>query len=147
TSRSGGCDDEEERREIRQATAQGDVGCRGHLRRPPRTDTGTALRRPPHPGLRRGEPGRARPAAQAGGRGVVEVTGTVPLDPPSALLPNKRHRGGGLSPGIEAAPESREVAKYAAMNDRGQRPTITGPVELEVHAAYGYKRVTPDLDG
>src|SRR5690606_41748921 len=25
--------------------------------------------------------------------------------------------------------------------------SISGPVELEVHAAYGYKRVTPDLDG
>ena len=77
----------------------------------------------------------------------MEVTVTVPMDPPSALLPNKRHRRGGLYPGISAATESREVAKYAAMNDRGQRPTISGPVELEVHAAYGYKRVTPDLDG
>src|SRR5690606_25755197 len=132
---SGGCDDQEERREIRQATAQGDAGRRGHLRRHGHADAGTALRRPPHPGLLRSDPGRVRPEAQAGGRRVVEVTVTVPMDPPSALLPNKRHRRGGLYPGISAATESREVAKYAAMNDRGQQPTISGPVELEVHAA------------
>jgi Holliday junction resolvase RusA-like endonuclease len=74
------------------------------------------------------------------------ITVTVPMDPPSALLPNKRHRRGGLYPGIAAAQEYRAVAKYAAMPHVNGTP-IAGPVHLTIHAAYGYKRVTPDLDG
>ena len=77
---------------------------------------------------------------------MSSITITVPMDPPSALLPNKRHRRGGLYPGIEAAQESRLAAKYAAMNACNGTP-LTGPVHLIIHAAYGHRRVTPDLDG
>lgn len=71
---------------------------------------------------------------------------TVPIAPPSDLLPNKRHRRGGLYKGIAAAQDSRAAAKYAAMNV-ANGSTISGPVHLTIHVAFGYKRVTPDLDG
>lgn len=70
---------------------------------------------------------------------------TVPMSPASEMFPNRRHRRGGLYPGIEAAATSRTVAMVAARN-LSVAATIAGPVELTIHAAYGYKRVTPDLD-
>lgn len=80
------------------------------------------------------------------------LTITVPMAPPRALLPNNRLRRGGLYPGIDAAAETREVAKYAAMEHVNGKPII-GPVHLTIHAAYGVDpasgraRNLPDLDG
>lgn len=82
----------------------------------------------------------------------MALTITVPIAPPNALLPNKRHRRGGLYPGIAAATECRETAKYAAMEHVAGAP-IAGPVHLELHVAYGVDPATgrarslPDLDG
>lgn len=74
----------------------------------------------------------------------MTITITVPMAPASEMFPNRRHRRGGLHPGIAASSACREVAKYAAREVR--TATIAGPVELTIHAAYGYKRVKPDLD-
>lgn len=81
-------------------------------------------------------------------RGVII---RIPIAPPSALLPNKRHRQGGLHPGIEAATNCRDTAKYAAMELAPPTP-FAGPVHLTMHIAYGVDPVSkrarrlPDLD-
>lgn len=73
------------------------------------------------------------------------LTIVIPMSPPSELFPNRRHRRGGLHPGIKAAEQCRLVAGSAARKVAARTP-LTGPVELTIHAGYGYRRVTPDLD-
>lgn len=77
--------------------------------------------------------------------GPYSVSVQVPMAPPAELFPNKRHRRGGLHPGIAAAKEYREVTQYAAMEHVNGTP-FAGPVHLIIHAAYGHKRRVPDLD-
>lgn len=74
---------------------------------------------------------------------MIEVI--IPMEPPSELLPNRQHRRGGHYPGVAATKECRQVARYAAMASGVYIEPFAGPVTLTIHAAYGYKRVTPDL--
>lgn len=73
------------------------------------------------------------------------LTIVVPMAPASEMFPNRRHRSGGLYPGIAASTKCRTIAKAVA-RDIAPREAISGPVELTIHAGYGYRRVVPDLD-
>ena len=73
------------------------------------------------------------------------VTIRVPLDPPAALFPNRRHRRGGFHEGVEAAYQLRLAAKLAAM-PHAPATALAGPVALHVHVAYSGGRRLPDLD-
>lgn len=77
---------------------------------------------------------------------ATTVTVTIPAAPDNRLFPNKRHRNGGYRPGINAASECRQMARYAAMASGMYLEPIHGPVALTIHAGYGHGRVTPDLD-
>ena len=77
----------------------------------------------------------------------MSITVCVPMAPPSALLPNARYRRGGFYPGIAAAAECRMEAKSAALKVLDRVEPIRGEVHLTIHVAYGYRQVTPDLDG
>lgn len=75
------------------------------------------------------------------------VTITVPMCPPSILLPNRKRNThwGAIS---KATYELRQVAKLAALGDRPHHwKPITGPCILSLHVAYARRRRIPDLDG
>jgi len=75
-----------------------------------------------------------------------DITITVPCDPPSALLPNRK-RSLHWSTIAKATKELRSIAKYAACD---QRPNdwipFAGPVVLTLTVGYGRRRRVPDLD-
>jgi len=78
---------------------------------------------------------------------VRAITVTVPCDPPSALLPNRK-RNLHWSAIAKATRELREIATYAA---RDQMPNdwtpFVEPVVLTLTVGYGRRRRVPDLDG
>lgn len=75
---------------------------------------------------------------------MIEVI--IPMEPNNKLFPNNRHRRGGYYPGVAVASECRQTARYAAMASGMHIEPINGDVAITLHAAYGYKRVAPDLD-
>lgn len=83
---------------------------------------------------------------------MTRVTIEIPFAPPPELLPNARYRSGGHHPGTAATAQVRTDAGQVARQVIGWDWTpLTGPIELELHAAYGtapgQRRSLPDLDG
>src|SRR5690606_30094009 len=78
---------------------------------------------------------------------MTSITVTVPCDPPSVLLPNRK-RNLHWSTIAKATKELREIARYAAMDQMPNDWTpMTGPVVLSLTVGYGRRRRLPDLDG
>ena len=76
----------------------------------------------------------------------MKIEVTIPLAPDNTLFHNSRSRRGGFYKGVHASQECRATARYAAMASGMHIEPFAGPVAVTIHAAYGYKRVTPDLD-
>lgn len=90
--------------------------------------------------------GGVDPVALAAVEGVGRViTVTIPLDPPSELLPNNRRRGTqSVWTEREVTAQARQAARQAALSVAPPQP-IAGPIHLAIHAAYGHGRRLPDL--
>ena len=74
------------------------------------------------------------------------ITVTIPMAPDNRLFPNAIGRGGHWGTRAACHAECRQTARYAAMASGMYIEPFNGPVALTVHAGYGYKRTTPDLD-
>ena len=77
---------------------------------------------------------------------MSELTIDVPMDPPASLMPNRQQGRMHWTKRAAQTREYREIAKYAAMEAAQRSGPIRGPVAVTIHAAYGYRRQTPDLD-
>lgn len=74
------------------------------------------------------------------------ITVTIPMEPNSNLFPNAIRRSSHWRSEQQARKECRQTARYAAMASGMHTEPFNGPVSITIHAAYGHKRVTPDLD-
>ena len=68
------------------------------------------------------------------------------MEPDNRLFPNAIGRGGHWGTRAKCHAECRQTARYAAMASGMHIEPFAGPVSVTIHAGYGYKRVTPDLD-
>ena len=75
---------------------------------------------------------------------MIEVV--IPMAPESAMMPNQLSKNAHWGKRAKVRKECREIARYAAMASGLHMEPYSGPVAITIHAAYGYKRVTPDLD-
>lgn len=75
---------------------------------------------------------------------MIEVV--IPMAPESAMMPNQLSKQGHWGKRAKVRKECREIARYAAMASGMHIEPYSGPVAITIHAAYGYARVTPDLD-
>lgn len=76
----------------------------------------------------------------------MSIKVTIPIAPESAMMPNQLSKQAHWRKRAKVRKECREIARYAAMSSGHHIEPFAGPVELTIHAAYGHKRVTPDLD-
>lgn len=72
---------------------------------------------------------------------MIEVM--IPSEPDNRIFPNKRFH---WTKRKEAHAECRQTARYAAMASGVHIEPYSGSVALTIHAAYGHRRIKPDLD-
>lgn len=62
------------------------------------------------------------------------------------MMPNQLSKQAHWSKRAKVRRDCREIARYAAMANGMHIEPFAGPVAITIHAGYGYKRKTPDLD-